>query len=53
VVPIHWGTFLSNKLVRSRPEVMTEPPRRFAEQLAKRAPEVELRALEPGEALDL
>jgi L-ascorbate metabolism protein UlaG (beta-lactamase superfamily) len=48
VIPIHWGTFLSQKLLRRRPEMITDPPRRLAEQLAERAPEVELQALEPG-----
>ena len=53
VIPIHWGTFLSQKLLRSRPEVISDPPRQFAEQLAKRAPGVELHALEPGQSLTL
>jgi L-ascorbate metabolism protein UlaG (beta-lactamase superfamily) len=53
VIPIHWGTFLSKQLVRARPEVVSEPPREFAEELAKHAPGVELHALEPGEALNL
>jgi L-ascorbate metabolism protein UlaG (beta-lactamase superfamily) len=53
VIPIHWGTYLSQKLLRSRPEVRTDPPRQLAEQLAQKAPEVELHALEPGEWLEL
>jgi L-ascorbate metabolism protein UlaG (beta-lactamase superfamily) len=53
VIPIHWGTYLSQKLLRSRPEVRTDPPRQLAEQLAEKAPGVDLRALEPGESLEL
>jgi L-ascorbate metabolism protein UlaG (beta-lactamase superfamily) len=53
VIPIHWGTFVSQKLVRSRPEVISEPPRQLAEQLAEKAPGIELHALEPGESLAL
>jgi L-ascorbate metabolism protein UlaG (beta-lactamase superfamily) len=53
VIPIHWGTFLSARLLRRSPEMMTDPPRRLAKLLAERAPEVELRVLEPGESLAL
>jgi hypothetical protein len=53
VIPIHWGSFLSARLKRRRPEVLTEPPRKLARLLAERAPGVELCLLEPGAALDL
>jgi L-ascorbate metabolism protein UlaG (beta-lactamase superfamily) len=53
LIPIHWGTFLSQKLLRRRPEVATEPPRKLAELLAERAPDVELQALEPGASFEL
>jgi L-ascorbate metabolism protein UlaG (beta-lactamase superfamily) len=53
VIPIHWGTFLSRRMLRSHPEMLTEPPRKLARLLAERAPGVELRLLEPGESLEL
>ena len=53
VIPIHWGTFLSQRLLRRRPEIAVEPPREFAELLAERAPDVELQVLEPGASLEL
>lgn len=52
-IPIHWGTFLRAEVARRRPDLLTEPPRAFAAELAKRAPEVEARALAPGESLRL
>ena len=53
VVPIHWGTYLRAGLERTRPELLTRYPAELARELAARAPGVELRVLEPGEALDL
>jgi len=53
VVPIHWGTYLRAGLARSRPELLTDPPRRLVEEVARRAPEVEVRVLSPGESLEL
>jgi L-ascorbate metabolism protein UlaG (beta-lactamase superfamily) len=48
-VPIHWGTLHAGR----RGPWFTDPPRAFAAQLAERAPEVEVRVLEPGESLEL
>jgi L-ascorbate metabolism protein UlaG (beta-lactamase superfamily) len=53
VIPIHWGSFLSARLVRRRPEMLTEPPRELGRLLAERAPQVELRTLEPGASFEL
>jgi L-ascorbate metabolism protein UlaG (beta-lactamase superfamily) len=49
-VPVHWGTFYPLGLRRFRPHLMTEPPRAFAREAARRAPGVEVRVLEPGAA---
>ena len=48
-VPIHWGTLHAGR----RGPWFTDPPRAFAAQLAERAPEVEVRVLEPGQSLEL
>jgi L-ascorbate metabolism protein UlaG (beta-lactamase superfamily) len=53
VIPIHWGSFLSARLVRRRPEILTEPPRKLGRLLAELAPDVELALLEPGQALEV
>jgi L-ascorbate metabolism protein UlaG (beta-lactamase superfamily) len=53
VVPIHWGTFLRLGLGRHAEKLLREPGRRFAAQLAERAPEVDVAVLEPGESLSL
>ena len=50
-VPIHWGTFYP--LGRRMGDRLTAPPREFADQVAKLAPEVTVRVLEPGESLEL
>lgn len=52
-VPIHWGTLLRAGLARRRPELLSEPPREFAAHVAKLAPGVEARPLDPGESLTL
>jgi L-ascorbate metabolism protein UlaG (beta-lactamase superfamily) len=52
-VPIHWGTLLRVGLDRTRPELLTDPPREFEAQLAELAPGVKARVLHPGEALML
>ena len=51
-VPIHWGTLYPRGLARWRPEPLRNPPRRFVAQVAKVAPEVEVRVLQPGESLE-
>jgi len=53
IVPIHWGTYLRMGLARTRPELLFEPPRRLARELAALAPDVALRVLEPGGSLRL
>jgi L-ascorbate metabolism protein UlaG (beta-lactamase superfamily) len=53
VIPIHWGTFLSRKLLRKIPDALTAAPREFAHELEERAPGVELRVLDPGQSLEL
>jgi L-ascorbate metabolism protein UlaG (beta-lactamase superfamily) len=52
-VPIHWGTLYPIGLRRFRPHLMTEPPRAFARQAAKRTPAVDVRILNPGETTKL
>ena len=49
-LPIHWGTFHRIGLRRSLRAFMTEPPRAFAREVARRAPTVDVRILEPGAA---
>jgi L-ascorbate metabolism protein UlaG (beta-lactamase superfamily) len=46
-VPIHWGT-----LTTLRAHASAEPPLEFARLTAERAPNVDVRVLQPGEALD-
>jgi L-ascorbate metabolism protein UlaG (beta-lactamase superfamily) len=53
VVPVHWGTYLRVGLARSRPELLTEPARRLVDEVARRAPEVGVKVLQPGESLAL
>jgi L-ascorbate metabolism protein UlaG (beta-lactamase superfamily) len=53
VIPIHWGTLLRIGLGSRRDEIIDRPMREFAAHLARLAPEVELRALRPGESTDL
>jgi L-ascorbate metabolism protein UlaG (beta-lactamase superfamily) len=50
VVPIHWGTYapLTHGLWRS-PAFLRTPPTLFAAELAKAAPDVSLKILQPGE----
>jgi L-ascorbate metabolism protein UlaG (beta-lactamase superfamily) len=47
-VPIHWGTFFVMTR-RPRPEQLTQPAIAFAREAARRAPEVDVRVLAPGE----
>jgi L-ascorbate metabolism protein UlaG (beta-lactamase superfamily) len=53
VIPIHWGTFYPAGLRWLKPEPLREPPREFARLVAERAPEVEVRIVEPGDATPL
>jgi L-ascorbate metabolism protein UlaG (beta-lactamase superfamily) len=54
VIPIHWGTYapLTHGLWRS-PAFLRSPPSLFAAELAKAAPDVALRVLQPGEEVTL
>ena len=49
-VPIHWGTYAAPLY---RIPDLSAPPREFAELVAARTPEVEVRVLGPGEATHL
>ena len=53
VVPIHWGTYLRLGLKRTKPHLLTAPPKHLIDELAERAPHSEAKILEPGESLDL
>jgi L-ascorbate metabolism protein UlaG (beta-lactamase superfamily) len=50
-VPIHWGTL--HPRLRRRGAWFSDPPRAFAAQVAELAPEVAVRVLASGEALEL
>jgi len=47
-VPIHWGTYFPYGLTRRHGHLLHDPPREFAEEVARLAPETEVRVLEPG-----
>jgi L-ascorbate metabolism protein UlaG (beta-lactamase superfamily) len=47
-IPIHWGTFAPRLPLNRHPEP-ARPPREFAELVSRRAPQVEVRVLAPGE----
>jgi L-ascorbate metabolism protein UlaG (beta-lactamase superfamily) len=51
-VPIHWGTFFPVGR-RDRTRRLSAPPREFERAAAKLAPGVEIRVLEPGQAIDI
>jgi L-ascorbate metabolism protein UlaG (beta-lactamase superfamily) len=53
VVPIHWGAYLRVGLARSRPHLLTAPPRELVAQVAELAPGVEVEVLEPGSSMEL
>jgi L-ascorbate metabolism protein UlaG (beta-lactamase superfamily) len=50
VVPIHWGTLLRVGLGKHSDELLDAPVREFAEAIARLAPDVELRVLDPGQS---
>jgi L-ascorbate metabolism protein UlaG (beta-lactamase superfamily) len=53
-VPIHWGTYHPFHLgLREAPRYLREPAERFVRAAAERAPDVEVRVLQPGETLSL
>lgn len=53
VIPIHWGTLLQIGLGKRRSDLFERPLREFEAHLASLAPDVELRALRPGESTTL
>jgi L-ascorbate metabolism protein UlaG (beta-lactamase superfamily) len=50
-IPIHWGTYLPVGTAGRRPDLLRDPPRRFAEQVARVAPDTQVEILQPGQAL--
>jgi L-ascorbate metabolism protein UlaG (beta-lactamase superfamily) len=52
-VPIHWGTLFPAGLKHWRPGPLAEPPHAFARAVAELAPDVEVRVLAPGDALEM
>ncbi len=52
-IPIHWGTFFPFGVHRLGRAAGDDPAHRFAQFVTEVAPEVEVRVLNPGEAIDL
>jgi L-ascorbate metabolism protein UlaG (beta-lactamase superfamily) len=53
-VPIHWGTYHPSHLgLLEAPRYLREPAERFVRAAAERAPDVEVRLLQPGETVSL
>ena len=52
-VPIHWGTICPIGFGWRRWSYLVEPPRAFARHAAELAPEVDVRVLQPGEAIEM
>jgi len=52
-IPVHWGTFFPYGLGRRHGHLLHDPPREFARRAARLAPDVEVRILDPGSALEL
>lgn len=52
-IPIHWGTFYPFALARFWPRPLGDPPRHFAEEVARVAPDTEVRVLQPGDTTDI
>ena len=54
VIPIHWGTYFPIHLgLRKQPAFIDLPPLEFVAAVKETAPDVEVRLLQPGEALEL
>ncbi len=51
-VPIHWGTLCPIGLKWTRPEFLTRPPLEFVRAANLEAPDVEVRVVKPGGALE-
>jgi len=52
-IPIHWGTLQPIGAARGRRRRLGDPPRLFAEHVARLAPSVEVRILNPGQETTL
>ena len=52
-VPIHWGTYHPLQLSSALPDFLRDPPEEFRRLAAERAPDVEVRVLQPGQSLEL
>ena len=52
-IPIHWGTFYPFAFARFWPHPLGDPPREFAREALRVAPETEVRVLAPGERTEL
>ncbi len=52
-IPIHWGTLLPAGIARRYRPRLGDPPRRFAEHVARLAPRTEVVILTPGQELKL
>ncbi len=52
-IPIHWGTFLPVGTHRKHHNLLSDPPREFAEAARKLAPGSEVRIVEPGDTTAL
>ncbi len=52
-IPIHWGTYFPVGLRPLLPHLVRRPPHTFAQFAHQLAPDVEVRVLAPGDALDL
>ncbi len=52
-IPVHWGTLAPIGLGRRHRTRLDDPPRRFAEHVARLAPSVEVRILAPGQQTEL
>jgi L-ascorbate metabolism protein UlaG (beta-lactamase superfamily) len=52
-IPIHWGTFYPMAFARFWPHPLGNPPKDFAREVARVAPETEVRIVAPGELIEL
>jgi L-ascorbate metabolism protein UlaG (beta-lactamase superfamily) len=52
-IPIHWGTLLPIGLARNYRARLGDPPRLFAEHVARLTPSVEVRILMSGESISV
>jgi L-ascorbate metabolism protein UlaG (beta-lactamase superfamily) len=51
-IPIHWGSLVPFGLHLRTWTYLTQPPLEFAELAAQRAPQIEVRVLQPGESYE-